>query len=54
MRCKRCGKDAICKNVKYHEFIFKTSIEKKKIVNDRANEECIWKTNYCRMCLIEL
>ena len=54
MKCKKCGEYAICKNVTIHEFIFKTGIEKKKLVNDRSNEEFIWKTGYCRMCLIDM
>ena len=54
MKCKRCKQPAKFDRVTRHEFIFKTSIEKKKLVKDRSNAEFIIRTNYCRMCLIEL
>ena len=55
MKCKNCGQSSEVEyNVTIEKFFFKTGIEKKKIVNDRANEEFIWKTGYCRMCLIDM
>ena len=54
MKCKRCNQLAKFSHVTRHEFIFKTGIEKAKIVKDASNAEFIMKTNYCRTCLIEL
>ena len=55
MKCKNCGQSSgVDYNVTIKNIIFKTSIEKKKIVNDRSNHEFIYKTGYCRMCLIDL
>ena len=52
--CKKCGLSPLYVSVTRHEFIFKTGIEKTKIVRDANNDEFIWKTGYCRMCLIDM
>ena len=54
MKCKRCNQLAKFSHVTRHEFIFKTGIEKTKIVRDANNDEYIYTTGYCRMCLIDM
>ena len=52
--CKKCGLSPLYVSVTRHEFIFKTGIEKTKIVRDANNDEYIYTTGYCRMCLIDM